>query len=196
MKLPRSLQTTSLSLTLLLSAGPSAALAAGEKPAKDPMMEMLMPLTGANFEEEFLKGMIQHHQSALEMSKMVPTHTQRPELLKLAAEIIAAQEKEILQMTQWLKAWSNAEPTKMPHTMRHTQMKADMMKLDAAKDTGFDNMFLEMMIEHHSGAVSMSELLKTKTTRPELLQFADKVIKDQSAQIEQMKAWQPVGFRK
>jgi len=100
MKLPRSLQTTSLSLTLLLSAGPSAALAAGEKPAKDPMMEMLMPLTGANFEEEFLKGMIQHHQSALEMSKMVPTHTQRPELLKLAAEIIAAQEKEILQMTQ------------------------------------------------------------------------------------------------
>ena len=71
-----------------------------------------------------------------------------------------------------------------------------MPKLEAAKDAEFDKMFLEMMIKHHEGAVQMSGLVKERSNRPELLKFAEKVIKDQTAEIQQMKGWQTAWFKK
>lgn len=61
--------------------------------------------TGDDFDKAFLSEMIIHHQGAVMMAQAVLTTSHRPELLKLANDIIAAQTKEIDMMQMWQKTW-------------------------------------------------------------------------------------------
>ncbi len=58
-----------------------------------------------DFDREFVEEMIPHHQMAVMMANMLKNGTERPEMRKLADDIIAAQTKEIDQMRQWIKNW-------------------------------------------------------------------------------------------
>ena len=66
-------------------------------------LEMLS--NSGDFDKEFLREMIPHHQSAVMMASMLKRGTNRPEMEKLADDIIAAQTSEIDQMRNWLKTW-------------------------------------------------------------------------------------------
>ncbi|PYB77351.1 CopM family metallochaperone [Rhizobium wuzhouense] len=70
---------------------------ANEKMHKD----MAVPLTG-NADVDFVRGMIPHHQGAIDMAKIVLEHGKDPEIRKLAEEVIKAQEGEIAMMKDWL----------------------------------------------------------------------------------------------
>ncbi len=72
------------------------------------MMDMMSGLagkTGDAFDQVFLSEMIIHHQGAVDMAHAVLTSSKRPELIKLANDIIAAQTKEIGMMQAWQKEW-------------------------------------------------------------------------------------------
>jgi uncharacterized protein (DUF305 family) len=58
-----------------------------------------------DFDRTFVEEMIPHHQMAVMMANMLKTGTTRPEMSKLADNIIEAQTREIEQMRQWLKDW-------------------------------------------------------------------------------------------
>ncbi len=57
------------------------------------------------FDKAFIEEMIPHHQMAVMMASMLKSGTQRPEMKKLADDIITAQTNEINQMRQWYSAW-------------------------------------------------------------------------------------------
>jgi uncharacterized protein (DUF305 family) len=63
---------------------------------------------GAPFDQQFVDMMVPHHQSAIDAARAAETRAQKPEIKKLAREIVAAQQKEIEQMQQWRKAWYGA----------------------------------------------------------------------------------------
>jgi uncharacterized protein (DUF305 family) len=63
---------------------------------------MNITFTG-NADVDFVKGMIPHHQGAIDMAKTVLAFGKDPEVKKLAEEIIKAQESEIALMNEWLK---------------------------------------------------------------------------------------------
>ncbi len=67
-----------------------------------PMME---GLKSTDPDVAFVRGMIAHHQGAVEMSEIQLKYGKDPELKKLAQEIIKAQDREIKLMEEWLKKY-------------------------------------------------------------------------------------------
>ncbi len=86
------------------AAAPNAA-ETGYKRAMAVMHEAMskMPYSG-NADVDFVRGMIPHHQAAIDMAKVVIAHGKDPEIRKLAEDIVSAQEREIDQMEAWLLA--------------------------------------------------------------------------------------------
>jgi uncharacterized protein (DUF305 family) len=68
-------------------------------------LKKLESLTGQEFDAEFVRQMISHHEGAVEMAKNVQKRDARKELKELAGDIIASQEPEIKQMKEWLAKW-------------------------------------------------------------------------------------------
>jgi uncharacterized protein (DUF305 family) len=62
---------------------------------------MEIEFTG-NADVDFVRGMIAHHQGAIDMAKVELEHGKDPAIRKLAEDIVTAQEGEIAMMTEWL----------------------------------------------------------------------------------------------
>lgn len=66
-------------------------------------MHKAMGIINEDADVAFIQGMIPHHQGAVDMANIILEHGDDNEAKKLAREIIAAQEKEIVWMKDWLK---------------------------------------------------------------------------------------------
>lgn len=81
----------------------SASSSALDKVNETMMKNMSIKMSG-NADVDFIKMMLAHHQGAVDMAEVELKYGKDPEARKLAETIIAAQQKEIAQMQDWLKA--------------------------------------------------------------------------------------------
>jgi uncharacterized protein (DUF305 family) len=127
---------------------------------------------GANHTDadvKFMQGMIHHHNQALLMVAMIPTHTKTPQLIAMGQKIQLSQSGEIEAMKDWLIARKQEVPMIMADGSAHVGMTGhgdmapmpgmltpeQMKTLDEARGARFDELFLTGMIQHHKGALSM-----------------------------------------
>jgi uncharacterized protein (DUF305 family) len=147
---------------------------------------------------KFMQGMISHHAQAVEMTALLPTRTARDDMKMLGLRISVSQEDEIKMMQRWLEVRGQQIPGPHAHHMMHGDgmmpgmlTQEEMAALAAAKGDAFDRLFLEGMIKHHEGALTMvHELFSTPGggQEAEIFAFASDVDADQRMEIDRMRA--------
>jgi uncharacterized protein (DUF305 family) len=164
-------------------------------PAEVSARSGALPHTAAD--TKFMQGMIPHHSQALEMAALVYANSTSDDMKRLAKRIEVSQVDEIGMMKGWLKARGEALPDEHAHhagdhaLMAGMLTQAEMKRLASAKGAEFDRLFLEGMIKHHQGALTMvKELFATPRAGQdaEIFAFASDVDADQSMEIDRMSA--------
>ena len=198
MKLPHALSGLALTLTAfpVFSNSPIVQPGAPGELSRELSAEEAIEVADTRYtasDAQFMRGMIPHHQQALEMSRLAPDRTNSPELLEIAGKIEAAQGDEIAFMEQWLTSRGESIDQSHAHTGHHTMKgmatEAQMASLAAASGVEFDRQFLSLMIAHHEGAIDMVEALMEQPGSaydPTLFEFTTDVSNDQSKEIELM----------
>ncbi|MBL8960108.1 MAG: DUF305 domain-containing protein [Gemmatimonadetes bacterium] len=190
------------SAVLDLSPIPVAAVVSSpEAIARARADSMQLPWTMAD--AEFMAGMIGHHAQAIAMARLAPRNGASPSVRTLAARIINAQTDEIQLMRQWLSDRGQPVPAADPKGMKHEMggqsmmmlmpgmlSEAQMQELHQARKRDFDRLFLQYMIQHHQGAVSMVQALFAADGAGQnqtVFKFASDVNVDQTTEIARMK---------
>ncbi len=145
-----------------------------------------VPIAGSTdaWDLHFIDGMIVHHQGAIDMAQQVLVEAEHEELRTFAQAIIEAQTAEVAQMQEWRAAWFADQP--QSNIASH-----DMGDMSIAEDASlpFDQRFLQAMISHHEGALSMAADADTQSGHEEIRTLATAIQQAQTAEIEQMRAW-------
>ncbi|HKT07026.1 MAG TPA: DUF305 domain-containing protein [Gemmatimonadaceae bacterium] len=179
------------------SADPSEAAAIAEAQADSARY----PYTDADI--KFMSGMIPHHAQAIVMAGWAPSHGASPSVQTLCARIINAQRDEIHLMQTWLRDRRQPVPQpdssgtvmmdmngmQMPMVMPGMLTPEQMKQLNAARGEDFDRLFLQFMIQHHRGAVSMvNDLFASNGAAQDLIVFklATGINVDQTTEIARM----------
>ena len=150
----------------------------------------------------FATEMIAHHADALVMVDMTQGRELSPEMTDLTEDIRAAQAPEIEQMADWLTAWGEDVPeTSRDHVNSHdmgdmsddtgggTGMGMDpddLAALEDASGTAFEQMWLQMMVEHHEGAIEMAQDEQADGLADDAVALAESIESSQTAEIDRM----------
>ena len=150
-----------------------------------------------------MQGMIMHHAQAVEMTALIPSHTENKDVRSLGARISSSQSDEIKFMRRWLASRGEATSMAMPEMpgmdksgepmalMPGMLTPEQMEALRNAKGAPFDKLFLTGMIQHHNGALIMvKDLFDTAGAGQdaELFNFATDVDSGQRAEIRIMQS--------
>ena len=174
--------------TLATTAAPAATVTVPASAASAPAD------THNQADVNFTQGMIPHHQQAVEVAEMVLQRGADPGVNELAQRIQDAQDPEIVTMTGWLQAWGEP-PTSGMGGMDDSDMggmmsEQDMASLEQAGGPDLDRMFVDMMIQHHQGAIDMATTEVVSGQFPDAVALAKSIITSQQAEIEQMQQLQ------
>ncbi len=192
---------------MLLTAGLSTVISAcgssdtAHRSSSSPSASMTA-INGNNPQDAaFLEMMVAHHEQAIQMAQMVPSHTQKQQIRQLASKIEAAQGPEIAKMNVWLDEWNEGDPSATAsdsggtdHGGKDSGVPGDGMvtagemgALERARGAAFDRLWLQMMIKHHEGAVTLSQQELASGENAQVKALAQAIIDGQTKEITAMK---------
>ncbi|GAB2752228.1 DUF305 domain-containing protein [Salinifilum aidingensis] len=151
---------------------------------------MYEPSEAGAEEVGYLRGMIPHHQQALEMTALAREHAENERVRTMAARIDRAQRPEIGMMRAWLGnhgiehggGQDHGSRERMPGMASTRQME----RLAQARGGDFDRMFLRLMIRHHEGALVMAKAYLEEGKVEQVKAMAQDVLTTQTNEIAQM----------
>ena len=190
---------TRLAAAVLALLGSTALVACGDD--SEPVAAVPDGADHNSADVRFATEMIPHHAQALHMVDMAEGRDLTPEAEQLMADIEAAQTPEIEQMSRWLEEWDQPVPDTSGMGPMGGDMDMDHMgdmvgamseealaELEGAEGTVFERMWLQMMIEHHEGAIEMAEVELDEGEHAGTLDLAESIIESQRAEIELMES--------
>jgi uncharacterized protein (DUF305 family) len=152
----------------------------------------------------FASDMIQHHAQALAMVDLTIDRDLDPQVQRLAEAIRDAQGPEIETMGDWLTDWDEEVPeTVRDHSNADGGMDDDMDEdmgsgmpgmmsddelrdLEDTPDADFQARWLEMMVEHHEGAVEMAKAEQQDGRFKPAVDLAEDIAASQTKEIDTM----------
>ncbi|MBB6555364.1 DUF305 domain-containing protein [Nonomuraea rubra] len=152
-----------------------------------------VPTATANAADvKYVQDMIVHHRQAVDMALLAPNRAESAKLKGLADRIQDVQGPEIQYMSTWLREQEQRVPE---HHARHEGMPGmatpeQLEALKAAQGKEFDRLFLQLMINHHLGAIEMSKQVLTGGSHIKIEELATDVSVEQAAEIRRMQEMQ------
>ncbi|MDQ0797885.1 uncharacterized protein (DUF305 family) [Streptomyces sp. B1I3] len=137
----------------------------------------------------YARMMIDHHEQALVLTALVPGRAASASVERLAERISAGQKPEIGAMEGWLKnnGGHGHEEAHEHSAMPGMVTEAQLERLRAARGKAFDKLFLELMITHHQGAVTMATEALADGNDVLVEEMANDVVAQQSVEIDRMR---------
>jgi uncharacterized protein (DUF305 family) len=127
----------------------------------------------------YINAMIAHHRGAMLFATQASTQTQRPEMKDLSAMILRDEPAAIAELYTWKKDWYG--DTK--------QVKDPVVSNLGTYDDKFDLRFLNALIAHHEEGLEMTQEIKIKSSRTEILNNADAVDTFLTTTLKLFKDW-------
>ncbi|GII32703.1 DUF305 domain-containing protein [Planotetraspora mira] len=142
----------------------------------------------------FMQDMVVHHRQALDMSDLAPTRAASDGVKRMAARINDTQGPEISAMTRWLEQQGQRLPDH--HQLQHQDMPGmatpeQMDSLRKAIGTDFDRLFVQLMIDHHMGAITMAADEMEKGSHVMVQELAQDISVTQTAEVNRLRQLQP-----
>jgi uncharacterized protein (DUF305 family) len=188
--------TTAATAVALAGCGSSGSSDVSDAPATTQAAAVTSAATEFNDADvTFAQGMIPHHEQAIEMAEIAldPTVQASDEVRDIATRVKQAQDPEIELLSSWLTAWG--QPMQMDTTAGHDMssmegmMSADEMTgLAATTGAEFDDLWMNMMIRHHQGAIAMATTVQSDGSNADAIALAGQIISAQQAEIDEMNA--------
>jgi uncharacterized protein (DUF305 family) len=138
----------------------------------------------------YAQMMIEHHRQALVMTELVPKRASSATVKRLAERISAGQKPEIGAMEGWLRK-NGGDKRKQHHDhagMPGMATDAQLKKLRSAEGKAFDKLFLELMITHHQGALTMATEALAEGNDVIVEEMASDVVAQQTVEINRMRS--------
>lgn len=149
------------------------------------MSEMMGGMNAQNIDRNFITMMIPHHQSAIDMSRLILKTTKDPQVKTWATNIIRDQQREINEMQVLLKQFGGPAQGMGPQM---NQMMGDMTgPINQASNK--DRAFVEGMIPHHGMAVMMANHLLMQSKNPVMQKLGRDIITAQAGEMYEFQAW-------
>lgn len=155
----------------------------GHAQADEPVPNM----AAAMFETMFLKSMPDHHNLAVEMSRICLTKGVRSELSTVCQQVIDAQQREITMLQNWARSWYELQVT----PQLHKEDREMLERLRAMSTADFEKEYMKMMIRHHWLAISMAGgcVERAHDLHRDLEAMCEDVIEMQVDEIRKLRDW-------
>lgn len=153
------------------------------------MAKMSSMKMSGDFDVDFANMLIEHHQGAIDMSKIEVAKGSDEKIKAMAQNIITKQSEEQSKLKEIVSS-SKPSNMKMGKGEMEKSMSAMMDKMKSMQMSGnVDKDFANMMVSHHEDGISMSEMELKNGMNSKLKQMAQKGITDQQKEISEFKAW-------